>query len=874
MATGTASNTQGNTASFPTGVNTTTCSVEGTSDSNEFYTSGNNGVIVYGNDGDDIIDARLGSGNNWLIGGNGNDRLFGKSFDILLGGNGNDILDVSSDDSDFGASYGDDDDDDDSFAYSSSGFDSGGDDDDDDDDDDDGTASKVRNYVFGENGDDVLVLGSFNFASGGSGDDTFYFNGRGNNYAWGDSGYDTFWLVNNKLPERKNYIFDFDISDDTLAIARVGVTKVSDLTFQKDDGNTLIKVEGETVAELVGFDRVHALKRHGNFEFVPLREVASLDGSGNNSAHPSLGQADTAYSRVAPANYADDASEIAEGPNARYVSNRIFNDSDQNLFSENGVTQWAGYWGQFIDHTFGLRQDGGENLPIEFDTADPLEDFQNDLGVLSFERSAAVAGTGDTTPREQLNTVSSYIDGWAIYGGSEERLDWLREGSVDGDPTNNSASLLLEDNYLPRANTRGDAASAPTMELQGALRATPEKAAIAGDIRANENIGLTSIHTLFAREHNRIVDRLPDYLNEEIKFQVARRVVTAQQQYITYNEFLPAMGVTLDPYHGYDATVDPSLSNEFATVGYRAHSLIHGEFEIATDASRYSAETLADFEAIGIEVEAEGDEVEIAIPLNIAFGNPDLVPDVGLDLILAGMAGEAQYKNDEQIDNQLRSVLFQIPTGNGGELDGPGLSESFTTVQDLGALDIMRARDHGIPLYNDLREAYGLERVESFTDITGEDTEEFPDGLGIDDPDSLTFTELRDRDGNLIEFGSDAADGEAVAGTRKTTLAARLKAIYGSVDKVDTFVGMVSEVHLPGSEFGELQQAMWKEQFEDLRDGDRFFYLNDPDLAAIEHRYGITYQHSLADIVTMNTDLTSNDIQPNIFYIPESPVNA
>lgn len=397
---------------------------------------------------------------------------------------------------------------------------------------------------------------------------------------------------------------------------------------------------------------------------------------------------------------------------------------------------------------------------------------------------------------------------------------------------------------------------------------------VAGDVRANENIGLTSIHTLFAREHNRIVDELPDYLDEEIKFQIARKVVTAQQQYITYNEFLPAMGVDLDPYHGYDETVDPSISNEFATVGYRAHSLIHGEFEIETDASRYSDKTLAEFEAMGIEVEAEGDDVEIAIPLNVAFGNPDLVPEVGLDLILAGMAGEAQYKNDEQIDNQLRSVLFQIPTGNGGELDGPGLPDSFTTVQDLGALDIMRARDHGIPLYNDLREAYGLDRIESFTDITGEDTDKFPEGLGIDDADSLTFTELRDRDGNLIEFGSDAADGDAVSGVRKTTLAARLKAIYGSVDKVDAFVGMVSEDHLPGSEFGELQQAMWKEQFEVLRDGDRRFYLNDPDLAAIEHRYGVTYQHSLAEIITMNTDLSSGDIQQNIFYIPESPVNA
>ena len=45
---------------------------------------------------------------------------------------------------------------------------------------------------------------------------------------------------------------------------------------------------------------------------------------------------------------------------------------------------------------------------------------------------------------------------------------------------------------------------------------------------------------------------------------------------------------------------------------------------------------------------------------------------------------------------------------------------------------------------------------------------------------------------------------------------------------------------MPGTEFGELQLAIWKRQFEALRDGDRFFYPNDPALPAIQRRYGIT----------------------------------
>ena len=50
---------------------------------------------------------------------------------------------------------------------------------------------------------------------------------------------------------------------------------------------------------------------------------------------------------------------------------------------------------------------------------------------------------------------------------------------------------------------------------------------------------------------------------------------------------------------------------------------------------------------------------------------------------------------------------------------------------------------------------------------------------------------------------------------------------------------MVAEKHVKGTEFGELQLAIWKKQFKTIRDGDRFFYLDDPQLAQIQHQYGI-----------------------------------
>jgi peroxidase len=200
-----------------------------------------------------------------------------------------------------------------------------------------------------------------------------------------------------------------------------------------------------------------------------MGEIRSLDGSGNNVDSPEWGQSYTPYSRQAPANYADGVSSMNDGPDPRYISNRIFNDESQNLFSENGVTQWAFVWGQFLDHTFGLREaEGGEAAPIPFDATDPLEDFINDMGVIDFSRSPAAPGTGEDSAREQLNTVSSSIDAWAVYGGTEERLEWLREGPVDGELSNNSAYLLLtEDGYLPGSGARGDVDTAPEMQLMG-----------------------------------------------------------------------------------------------------------------------------------------------------------------------------------------------------------------------------------------------------------------------------------------------------------------------------------------------------------------------------------------------------------------------
>ena len=124
-------------------------------------------------------------------------------------------------------------------------------------------------------------------------------------------------------------------------------------------------------------------------------------------------------------------------------------------------------------------------------------------------------------------------------------------------------------------------------------------------------------------------------------------------------------------------------------------------------------------------------------------------------------------------------------------------------MTDLGALDIERGRDHGMPSYNALRRAYGLAPKSSFTAITGETTDRFPDDPRSTPPPArrsghprlrVPAQRVRRRDPARQPGGRAAA----VSGVRRTTLAARLRGDLRDVGQLDAFVGMVAERHIVG----------------------------------------------------------------------------
>lgn len=533
----------------------------------------------------------------------------------------------------------------------------------------------------------------------------------------------------------------------------------SDILAQFDESAT----EEEILA------RFHGGPRPDATPIVPtVSEARSLDGTGNSASD--LGSTETLFREDTSRAYADGISQPSgdDRPSAREVSNAVVAQSED-LPDPAGRTSYLWLWGQFLDHDITLTHEGDEYFPIEVPTGDPYFDpFGTGVATIPLNRSSYDESTG-TDPdnhRAQVNSITAFIDASMVYGSDEERASALR--------TFVGGRLATSAGEFPPYNTFG-------LENAGG---TSETLFLCGDIRANENVLLTSMHTLWLREHNRIAAnlelRFPEMSDEEL-YQAARKRVGALVQVVTYEEFIPALlgRDALPPYRGYKSDVDPGMGILFATAAYRL-----GHSQVGSSIPRLRA----DGESI-----AEGDLV-----VADAFFNPSLLSEGGIDPLLRGAVSNPSQTTDPMIIDDLRNLLFG-PPGSGG--------------LDLASLNIQRGRDHGMPDYNTIREYYGVPKVTSFAEMTR-------------DPDRQ----------------------------------AALASVYASPDLVDPWVGLLSEDPVRGAAVGPTLRRILADQFRRLRDGDRFFYLNDPDLAGERDRLRGT---RLSDIIARNTDITN--LPRNVF---------
>ncbi len=405
-----------------------------------------------------------------------------------------------------------------------------------------------------------------------------------------------------------------------------------------------------------------------------LSYYRSFDGTGNNPFHPTWGAAGTAFQRFAPADYID-GSGMPVGqdlPNPRAISNACAAQSGS-IPNDRQASHYVWQWGQFIDHDIALTliADPGEALHIDVPMADPFFDpDETGVQIIPFMRSNYVMVNG---VREQLNQTTSYIDGSMVYGPNEDRARELRTLDGTGRLKTSTGDLLpFNLNGFPNEPTSLD----PGLFL-------------AGDVRANEQVGLTALHTLFVREHNYQADCIrndaPQLPGEDV-YQLARAIVVAEIQAITYREFLPMLlgPNALAPYDGFDHEVQPDNANVFAGAAFRVgHTLLPSVLP---------------------RIDASGTEIPQGhLALADAFFDPQPILDAGIDPLLRGLGSARAEEIDAVVVDDIRNFLFGDP-GQGG--------------LDLAALNLQRGRDHGLPRYNHARRDMGLRPRSSFAEVS------------------------------------------------------------------------------------------------------------------------------------------------------------
>ncbi|NND08282.1 MAG: T9SS type A sorting domain-containing protein [Saprospiraceae bacterium] len=414
----------------------------------------------------------------------------------------------------------------------------------------------------------------------------------------------------------------------------------------------------------------------------------SFDGTGNNLIDGDRGASGAEIRYLTARTFSDGIGSPngTDRPNPRTISNELFTQEDA-IYDEHQLTDYIWVFGQFLDHDITLiRVNPTEPAFIEVPICDAVFD-PNCTGEskIVMMRSQIKEGTGLSADnaRSYENAVTAFIDGSAIYGSDAARASWLRSYSK-------GKLKVSKGNYLPFNTLDGEIngptdGEAPHMDRNSL--ADDRRWFVAGDARANENIMLTAMHTLFVREHNRLCDELARVhvsQDDEFLYHESRKLMGAMLQKIVYEEWLPAMGVILEPYRQYQTQLDPNVSNVFTASAYRfGHTLLSEDLLRMDD---------------GCSTIPSGD-----MTLREAFFDPTLVIESGIDPLFKGMSAQIQQALDCKMIDDVRNFLFGSPSSGLG--------------MDLAAINIQRGRERGLPDYNAIRDELGIGRVRSFEEI-------------------------------------------------------------------------------------------------------------------------------------------------------------
>lgn len=471
---------------------------------------------------------------------------------------------------------------------------------------------------------------------------------------------------------------------------------------------------------------------------VDVRNQRTADGSYNDLGEPWMGMAGTRFGRNVP--IPDTFGEQAPGmydPNPRLVSMRLL--QRRTFVPVPHLNLLVPAWLQFMVHDWLSHGENDATVKHEFDVP-PGDDWPGGRMFILKSRPDN-RRTGDANrPDAYINTETHWWDASQIYGSSEERIRLVRTDPETGLIVENGKLAILPDGHLPLHPDHKTAGQ----ELAG--------------VNGNWWLGLSLLHTLFAREHNSIVDRLRidnPGADGEWLFQKARLVNAALLAKIHTTEWTPALmnspegrlamrgnwwgllgehfgraygrvgdgellcGIPGSPADHHAAPY--AMTEEFTAV-YRMHSLIPDEFSLR---SREGDDELLRTDFFGVTRGKVRTEV---------------YPKVAFDDVL--------YSFGTSHPGAL--VLHNYPNGlrkmPEAPLKSPNDPSQADVFIDLASIDLLRDRERGVPRYCAFRRHLGMVVPKSFEELTDD-----------------------------IEWQAELRD------------------VYGDVEKVDLLVGTLAE---------------------------------------------------------------------------------
>ncbi|MGW1076571.1 peroxidase family protein [Streptomyces sp. NPDC002537] len=494
-------------------------------------------------------------------------------------------------------------------------------------------------------------------------------------------------------------------------------------------------------------------------ELLPHR---SYDGSGYDPDDVDMGRAGTPFGRnfALPETFPEAEGPEAEGseaggkglcsPSPREVSRQLLT-RRSGFRPAPTLNLLAAAWIQFQNHGWFSHGDDPAGEPLDVPSPEG-DDWPGCPMRVPRSRPASAPRTAAHPPVYE-NTVTHWWDGSQLYGSSEERCRALRTGE--------RGKLAVPDGRLPDETAPGRSG----IDLTG--------------FNDNYWVGLSLLHTLFAKEHNAICDRLaaarPTWGDERL-FQTARlvntavlarihtlewtramidRPVTRAAMHVNWYGVLPArvrnrvgrygrgeelFGILGSPTRHHAAPY--AMTEEFVS-SYRLHPLVRDEYAIRSHRTGALVERTG-FEALHARATRQAVD---------RWGWPDLLYSFGV-----------MNPGDITLHNH------------------PDCLRDLTRVSgervDIGTLDVLRDRERGVPRYTAFRAALHRPPVTDFEELTG---------------------------GNV-------------------GLAAELREVYdGRLDRVDTMVGMYAEPRPRGFAFSDTAFRIFMLMASRRLQSDRFF---------------------------------------------------